>query len=253
MDLATLLGFLGGIAIIVAAVSQGGSMALFIDVRSMLIVLGGTVAATLIRFPLGTCFGAFKVAMKVFKSKNQASLPLIREAVELGKIVRRDGLLALENQQVSNTFFEKGLRLCVDGLEPDFVKKVLSHEMEQTLERHEDGQKIFRAIGDTAPAMGMIGTLIGLVLMLSTMDDPKAIGPSMAVALLTTLYGALLANLFALPIADKLEVRTNEEGLNQALIIESIVSIQEGRNPRVMEELLLSYLPGSVQQAESGE
>ena len=251
MDLATLLGLIGGIAVIVAAIVTKGSMVLFADVPSLLIVAGGTVAATLIRFPLKTCFGAFGVALKAFRSKNEAPLGLIQQAVELAGIVRKEGLLALENQSVDNTFFAKGLRLCVDGLEPDFVRKVLTQEMEQTLGRHENGQKIFKAIGDAAPAMGMIGTLIGLVLMLSNMEDPKAIGPAMAVALLTTLYGALIANLIALPIADKLEVRTNEENLNKSLIIESISSIQEGRNPRVMEELLMSYMPGKIQDSAS--
>jgi chemotaxis protein MotA len=251
VDLATLVGLVGGIAIILAAIMTKGSLIMFADPGSLFIVAGGTLAATLIRFPLKTVLGAFKVALVTFKSKNESPVALINQAVELATIVRKDGLLALENQSVDNTFFAKGLRLCVDGLEPDFVNKVLTQEMEQTLERHESGQKIFKAIGDAAPAMGMIGTLIGLVMMLSNMNDPKSIGPSMAVALLTTLYGALIANLVALPIADKLEVRTTEEGLNKNLVIESISAIQEGRNPRVMEELLMSYMPGKV-QAQSG-
>jgi chemotaxis protein MotA len=251
VDLATLVGLVGGISIILAAIMTKGSLIMFADPGSLFIVAGGTLAATLIRFPLKTVLGAFKVALVTFKNKNESPVALINQAVELAKIVRKDGLLALENQNVENTFLAKGLRLCVDGLEPDFVNKVLTQEMEQTLERHETGQKIFKAIGDSAPAMGMIGTLIGLVMMLSNMNDPKSIGPSMAVALLTTLYGALIANLVALPIADKLEIRTIEEGLNKNLVIESISAIQEGRNPRVMEELLMSYMPGKI-QAQSG-
>ncbi len=246
MDLATLIGLIGGFGVILGAIITGGSMGLFLNIPSLLIVGGGTFAATLMRFPLKTCFGAAKVALKAFRFKSESPTQIIKQAVELAGVVRREGLLALENQKVDNEFFAKGLRLCVDGLEPEFVRKVLSEDMEKTIDRHEVGQNIFKAVGDAAPAMGMIGTLIGLVQMLATMDNPKAIGPAMAVALLTTLYGAVIANVFALPIADKLSVRTTEESLNKALVIESVSAIQEGRNPRVMEELLMSYLPGSA-------
>ncbi len=253
VDLATLIGMIGGIGVMVAAILTGGRAGLFLDTASFLIVVGGTIAVTLIRFPLKTCFGGFKVAVKAFRVKIEPPLGIIKQAVELAAIVRREGLLALENQNVENVFFAKGLRLCVDGLEPDFVRKLLTEDMEKTIDRHESGQAMFKAMGDAGPAMGMIGTLIGLVQMLANMDDPKAIGPAMAIALLTTLYGSIVANLFALPIADKLSVRTNEEALNKALIIESISSIQEGRNPRVMEELLMSFLPGSMQADKKDE
>ncbi|MDP6944885.1 MAG: MotA/TolQ/ExbB proton channel family protein [Myxococcota bacterium] len=244
MDLATLIGLISGIIIIVGAIWTGGDLMIFVNLPSILIVCGCTFAATLIRFPLKTCFGAFKVALNAFRGKSDPPLEIIMQAVELAGVVRREGLLALEHQPVEDAFFAKGLRLCVDGLEPEFVRKVLTEEMENTVTRHEGGQQIFRAVGDAAPAMGMIGTLIGLVQMLADMNDPKAIGPAMATALLTTFYGAVIANLFALPIADKLAIRTEEEGLNKLLVIESIAAIQEGRNPRVMEELLMSYLPG---------
>ncbi len=253
MDLATLIGLVGGIGVMVAAILTGGSAVLFLDVASFLIVGGGTVAVILMRFPLKTTFGAFKVALKAFRVRIEPPVAIIKQAVELAAIVRREGLLALENQKVDNVFFAKGLRLCVDGLEPDFVRKLLTEDMEKTIDRHETGQAIFKAMGDAGPAMGMLGTLIGLVQMLANMADPKAIGPAMAVALLTTLYGSGIANLFALPIADKLSLRTNEEALNKALIIESISSIQEGRNPRVMEELLMSFLPGSMQTDKKAE
>lgn len=253
LDLATLIGLIGGFGVVVAAVLTGGSGTLFFNVPSILIVFGGTTAATLIRFPLKDFFRAFKVALKAFRSQMDSPLDLVSQSVELAGVVRREGLLALENQEVDNEFLAKGLRLCVDGLEPDFVRKVLTEDMEQTVDRHESGQGIFKAVGDASPAMGMIGTLIGLVQMLATMDDPKAIGPAMAVALLTTLYGAAIANLFALPIADKLALRSEQEALNKSLIIEAIDSIQEGRNPRVMEELLMSYLPGSEQAGEPEE
>ena len=252
MDLATLFGLIGGLGIIAGAILVGSDFSIFVNVPSILIVIGGAIAATLIRFPMRACMGSFKVALNAFRFKADRADQLISQAVELASIVRREGLLALENQQVTNKFFEKGLRLCVDGLEPDFVRKVLAQDMEQTVERHEAGHRFFKAVGEAAPAMGMIGTLIGLVQMLAAMDDPKAIGPAMAVALLTTLYGSLIANLFALPIADKLELRTSQESLTKTLIIESITSIQEGRNPRVMEESLMSFLPGRDRKKDEG-
>lgn len=253
MDLATLIGLLGGFAVMIGSIILGGSPQMFIDMPSVYIVFGGTIAVTLMRFPMSTCFRSFKVALNAFRHKAEQPIAIIKQAVELAGVVRREGLLALENQKVDNTFFAKGLRLCVDGLEPEFVRKVLTEDMEKTIERHEGGQAMFKSIGDAAPAMGMMGTLIGLVAMLANMNDPKAIGPAMATALLTTLYGSAIANLMALPVADKLALRTGQETLNKSLIIESIGSIQEGRNPRVMEELLMSYLPGSTAQPSKGE
>jgi chemotaxis protein MotA len=250
LDLATIIGLVSGIVLITMSIIMGSPLESFINPPSILITVGGTFAATLIRFRMGQLLGSFKVAMHTFKSKQDKPIDLIYRAVEMARIVRREGILALENQEVENPFFQKGVRLLVDGLDPDFVRKVLEQDMEQTIERHNIGYQVFKKAGDAAPAYGMIGTLIGLVQMLQNMDDPKSIGPAMAVALLTTLYGALIANLICLPIADKLKARTVEETLNKGLIIESVTSIQEGRNPRVMEELLKSYLPSS-QQAES--
>jgi len=250
MDLATILGLITGTGLIMMSIMISAPLDSFINAPSILIVVGGTFAATLIRFRMGQVFGSAKVAMHAFKGKQDKPIDLIQKAVEMARIVRREGILALENQEVENPFFQKGVRLLVDGLDPDFVRKVLEQDMEQTIERHDIGVQVFKKVGDAAPAFGMIGTLIGLVVMLQNMDDPKSIGPAMAVALLTTLYGALIANLFALPIADKLAARTTEETVNKGLIIESITSIQEGRNPRVMEELLKSYLPSS-RQSES--
>jgi chemotaxis protein MotA len=243
VDLATLIGLAGGIAVIIAAILSGSSLTLFINIPSVMVVAGGTIAATLIKFPLANFLSAFKVALNAFFHKAENPNALIETAVRLSHVVRKEGLLALEHQELENRFFQKGLQFCVDGEDAEFVRKVLTQDMDLTIERHEVGQKIFRAIGDSAPAMGMIGTLVGLVQMLANMEDPKSIGPAMAVALLTTLYGALIANLVALPIADKLELRSNEERINKSLIIESIAGIQAGQNPRVMEELLKTYLP----------
>lgn len=252
MDLATLIGIVAAFAIVIMAILLGGDLVLFVNSASLLIVLGGTVATTFIRFPIGSVLNAFKVALNAFVYKSTPPQAIIERAVELAGIVRKEGLLSLEDQQVDDPFLQKGLGLCVDGHPADFVRRLLSQDLTQNLERHEMGQKIWKAIGDAAPAMGMIGTLIGLVQMLANMDDPKSIGPAMAVALLTTLYGALVANIIALPIAEKLEVRSNEERANKALIIETVAGIQEGINPRVMEESLRTFLP-TKKRAPEGE
>ena len=160
-------------------------------------------------------------------------------------------MLGLEQVEIENEFLKRGVMLIVDGNDENFVRKMLSNDINLTIERHEEGQGIFKSIGDVAPAMGMIGTLIGLVQMMANMDDPKALGPAMAVALLTTLYGAVVANVFALPIADKLALRSKQERTTRSLILEGISAIQAGLNPRVVEDLLKTYLPG--RQRESGK
>ncbi|MFZ1833529.1 MAG: MotA/TolQ/ExbB proton channel family protein, partial [Pseudomonadales bacterium] len=168
---------------------------------------------------------------------------------ELANIARKGGLLALESQEISNGFLAEGVKLLIDGHDPDVVKAALHKDRGLAMERHEWGQRIFLALADVGPAMGMIGTLIGLVQMLANMDDPKSIGPAMAVALLTTLYGSLLANVVCMPIADKLKLRGSEEGLLQALVIDGLLSIQAGQNPRVIQGLLERYLPESKRVA----
>ncbi len=251
MDLATLIGLVGAVGVVLGAIFMGGSAPTFFEIASLLIVFGGTMLATLIKFPLGHFLGAFKVAIKAFLYKEPDPEGLIGEAVELAGIARKKGMLALEGVEISNDFLKRGIQMLADGQEPDFVQRVLNRDINLTIERHERSEAIFRAIGDVAPAMGMIGTLIGLVQMLANMDDPKQIGPAMAVALLTTLYGAVLANIVALPIADKLAHRNTDERLSRSLILESIISIQEGLNPKVMEELLKTYLPTGKREALS--
>jgi len=250
VDLATLLGMLIAFGFIFGAIATGGSIMLFVNAPSLLIVFGGSVAVVLMQFTLGQFFGAFKVAARGFMHKTIDPQELINQAVELANIARKEGMMALESQEIDNPFLNKGIGLCVDGHPPDLVRKMLSKDISLTIERHEIGQKIFRALGDIGPAMGMIGTLIGLVQMLANMDDPKTIGPSMAVALLTTLYGAVIANAFAIPLADKLELRSNEEKTNRTLILETISGIQEGMNPRVLEELLKAFLPESKRPSD---
>ena len=249
MDLATLLGLFGALGAITVSIFIGGSPTVFVNLPGLIIVVGGTMAVTLMKFPLSHTLGAFHVALKAFIHKSDRPSELVEQSIHLASIARKDGLLGLEQIEVQNTFLRKGIQLVVDGHEPELVERMLSKDINLTIERNEEGISIFKAIGDVAPAMGMIGTLIGLVQMMANMDDPKAIGPAMAIALLTTLYGAVIANAIALPIADKLSHRSREEEVNKSLILESIRSIQEGMNPRVMEELLNSYLPSNQRSA----
>jgi chemotaxis protein MotA len=231
MDLATLLGMIGAMAIVGAAILTGGSAPVFFNVPSILIVIGGTVLVVMIKFSLAQFLGAFKVAGRAFSHKTQDPEKLIAEIVQLANIGRKEGLLALEKAEVTENFLKEGIRMLIDGNSQEVVEAVMNKDMSQTIDRHSWGEKVFRATGDVAPAMGMIGTLIGLVQMLSNMSDPKAIGPAMAVALLTTLYGAVLANMIALPIADKLNLRKSNEKMIHSMCIDGVLAIQAGQKP----------------------
>lgn len=250
MDLATLIGLLGAIAIVVTAMVLGGDIGVMINVPSLLIVVLGSLFVVLMKFGLGQFLGAFKVAAKAFIFKLDEPGALIDQIVELADTARKGGLLALEGIEITNSYLENGIQMLVDGHDPDVVKTVLSKDMNLAQERHEWGQKIFLAIADVGPAMGMIGTLIGLVQMLSAMDDPQSIGPAMAVALLTTLYGAIVATMIASPIADKLKLRRAEEGRVKNLIIDALLAIQAGQNPRVIDSMLRTYLPEAKRASE---
>jgi chemotaxis protein MotA len=205
---------------------------------------------TLMRITLADFLGSFKVGMKAFLYKMDNPQNLIEEAVEMANIARKEGLLALDGREISNQFLERGIGLCIDGHSPEIVNNLLSKDINLTIERHLIGANMFKAMATYAPALGMIGTLIGLVQMLSNMSDPAAIGPAMAVALLTTLYGAVIANAFASPLAEKLTLISSREKLNKALILESISAIQDGTNPRVMQQLLNAFLPESKRPQE---
>lgn len=250
MDLATVIGIIGSLVIIITAMLLSGSLGMFVDIPSVLIVLVGSIFVVLSKFGLGQFLSAGKVAAKAFIFKLQDPAETIDEVVRLADEARKGGLLALEGKEVGSDFLQSGIQLLVDGHDPEVVKTLLSKDKNKTLQRHELGAKIFSAIGDVAPAMGMIGTLIGLVAMLSNMDDPKSIGPAMAVALLTTLYGAMLANMIAIPIADKLSLRRNEEEMSKSLIIDALLAIQAGQNPRVIDSMLRNYLPQSQRKAD---
>ncbi|MEY3018639.1 MAG: hypothetical protein RL336_1774 [Pseudomonadota bacterium] len=252
MDLATLIGLLGGFAIVTMAMflSSNGVLGMFGDVTSVLIVLVGTLLVTMANFGLSQFLGAIKVAGKAFVVKTLDPIELIAEMVELADASRKGGLLTLEGKEVSNDFLAYGIQLLVDGHDATVVKNLLETDLYQTVDRHDSGVKIFRVMADLAPAMGMIGTLVGLVAMLSNMDDPKAIGPAMAVSLLTTLYGAVIANMVAIPMANKLELRSKEEALSKGMMIDGLLGIQAGQNPKIIDAMLRNYLPTSKRANE---
>ena len=244
MDIATLLGLIAGIIIIGLAVLTGSDTSIFINLPGILIVLGGSFSATLIKFPIKDCLYAFMLGVKkAFFDGIEKPVEIIKIAKRLAGRVRKESLLALEQEPVKNPFLRKGVEMCIDGHPPEFIREVLTQEMQLSLERHQISERIFRAIGESAPAFGMIGTLVGLVQMLSQLEDPSTIGPAMALALLTTLYGALFANLIALPIADKLGMRCDQEHINKSLIIESVLNVQRGENPHRMDTLLETFIP----------
>ncbi len=242
MDLATVIGLISGTVFIVLAVILGGSPTIFINVPSLLIVIGGTLATTFIKFKMADVLGSMNVAMKAFLVKMEDPQAIITEMVAYTRIAKKEGLIALEKENPGDPFSTKALRYLSDGYDEGLIEDMLNKDIRLTLQRHEIGQNVFKAMGDSAPAWGMIGTLIGLVQMLSSMDDPASIGPAMAVALLTTLYGAVIANFICMPIADKLSLRSDQEKLNKSIIVEGAIGINRGISPMVLEESLKIFL-----------
>lgn len=222
---------------------MGGPFIIFVNLPSLLVVLGGTFAVTLMRVTLADFLGSFKIGLKGFFYKLDGTQTLIDESVEMANVARKEGILALEGREISNAFLQKGIGLCIDGHAPEIVKSLLSKDINMSIDRHTIGANMFKAMAVYAPAMGMIGTLIGLIQMLANMSDPASIGPAMAIAILTTLYGAIIANAFAQPLAEKLILISGYEKRNKDLVLEAINGIQEGTNPRVLKQLLEVYIP----------
>lgn len=251
LDIATLIGLFGGILIILLTVMVGGGLGAFINIPSMLVVIGGTVAAVLVQYPLEDVLGVIGVLRKTLLTKTSELPKLIETIVGFAEEARRDGLLTLEKhaKEIDDDFIRDGIQLAIDGTEPELLREILTTEVENLESRHGKGHGILEAFGTFAPAFGMIGTLIGLVIMLQNMKDPSSIGPSMAVALITTFYGAVMANLIFLPLAGKLKERTKEEVHVRELIMEGILSIQSGDNPRLVEQKLKTFLPPKDRRA----
>lgn len=243
MDLATIIGLIGGIGIVVYAILSGGTLDTFVNVPSLLIVFGGGFAATIMRFPLANTMTSLVLGAKAcFTHKAQSPVDMTDEICNLAEIIRKEGPLGLEGVDITDEFLSKGTQYVADGYDPEFMRETMEKERDLYLERLDEAQRFYKMLGDAGPAFGMIGTIVGLVQMLSAMDDPAAIGPAMAVALLTTLYGAMMANLICLPMADKLSNKIAIEELNQSLVIDGVMQLRENKAPALIREMLEAYM-----------
>ena len=247
MDIASLVGILGAIGLIVVAMTAGGSINTFIDVPSVQIVFGGTAFGVMYSSTLPAFLGSFGVMAKAFFPPVKKQDELIERMVELAGIARKDGMMALEGQDVPDKFFQKGLQMLVDGADEAKLVAQLNQEIKAMKLRHEANQGVVKGWIDIGPAMGMIGTLIGLVLMLGNMADPKAIGPAMAVALLTTMYGAIIANIIFMPMLVKLEGYTVYEVSYRELVVIGLRNIARGESPRNIQDQMVANLPPKIQ------
>jgi chemotaxis protein MotA len=247
MDIASVVGLLLGLffLVIAVAIAPNASFGAFVDYPSVMVVIGGSIAAVLICFPLKSFLNLGRVLKNVFFNKPENVSELIEQIVSLAETARRDGLLALEGrlEEISNPFIVLGIQMAVDGTRPEVIEDIMRTEMEAVASRHQNGKKVFDQLGRFAPAFGMIGTLIGLIIMLGQLDKPENLGPGMAVALITTLYGALAANVFFLPCAEKLALISKFELLSMEVVLRGIMAIQSGENPRVVQQKLTTFIP----------
>jgi chemotaxis protein MotA len=252
MDIATGIGLLAGAIVVITLIFMGGDLRMFYDIHAIIIIFGGSIAATLIRFPFAAIIHGLPLGAKfAFTMRSTGQRELVDEIAGLAEVARKSGPVGLEKVEVADPFLAKGVRFVADGYDTDFIRDNLERDRDNFLTHLDEGQKIYRAIGDCSPAFGMIGTLIGMVQMFANMTDPSKLGPFMAVALLATLYGALVANLVCLPIADKLHGRLVDEEINRTLIIDGILMIRESKSPTLVREMLLAYLPEKHRHEEA--
>jgi len=244
MDIATIIGVIFGFLVVISAIVVGGGWQSFVHIPSLAITIGGMLCATLIHFSLPQFLGIFAVIKKTIVTKIPSSSELVQNMVNFAAINRRDGALALEQEipKISDLFFVKGMQMLVDGQEPDVIKDMMSLEIQYLQERHSTGKKILEFMGAAAPAFGMIGTLIGLVQMLKNLESPESIGAGMAVALLTTFYGALTANLVFIPLAGKLGIYSKAEATAMEMIVEGVCAIAQGDNPTTIREKMQAFI-----------
>ncbi|MBY0382936.1 MAG: MotA/TolQ/ExbB proton channel family protein [Xanthobacteraceae bacterium] len=251
MDITTSIGLVVGALVIAVMIFLGGDLHMFISEHAMIIIFGGSFSATLIRFPLASILHGLPLGAKfAFTMRRQTSRDLVDELARIAEVARKQGPVGLEKVETEDPFLAKGIRYVADGYDLDFIRDNLERDRDNFLMHLDEGSKIYRAIGDCAPAFGMIGTLIGMVQMFANMTDPSKLGPFMATALLATLYGALVANLFCLPIADKLHGKLLEEETNRTIIIDGILMIRDAKSPTLVREMLLAYLPEKHRHGE---
>ncbi|MFL4983178.1 MAG: motility protein A [Xanthobacteraceae bacterium] len=244
MDIATSLGLVAGALVVVSLILMGGDLRMFLDVHAFIVIFGGSFAATLIRFPLSSIFHGLPLGAKfAFTLRRMSQRELVDQIAGLAEVARKQGPIGLEKIEIGDPFLAKGIRFVADGYDSEFIRDNLERDRDNFLTHLDEGQKIYRAVGDCAPAFGMVGTLIGMVQMFANMTDPSKLGPFMATALLATLYGALVANIFCLPIADKLHLKLVDEEINRTLIIDGILMIRDAKSPALVREMLLAYLP----------
>lgn len=248
MDIATIIGLVGGFGLIITTILMGGNAGGFVDIPSVVVVMGGTFAATFVMFPLKTIIGTIKVAMKSIFFKSQDPADIVRTITGLAEKARKESLVALEKVPIEDEYLKKGVLLVADGSSEALVRSIMEIELDFMKQRHRQGQGVFKGMGMLAPAMGMIGTLIGLVNMLQNLEDPASIGPAMAVALLTTFYGAVMANVVFIPIAKKLEERSEEDALFMQIMIEGVASVQRGEHPSVVKDKLEAFLAPALRE-----
>ena len=253
MDIGTIIGLVVAFLSVGLAVVLGGDPLALINIPSIVVVVGGALGAVIAAFPLSKMTKAHTVIMKSIFNETPDVEGVIRDLVKFAEIARREGILSLENHigDMKEEFVVRGIKMAVDGTDPELIRVIMETELEGLMDRHMQGKMILDQFAKYAPAFGMIGTLLGLIFMLGSMEDPSAIGPSMAVALITTLYGAIIANAFAGPLADKLYQNDQAEVLMKTVIIAGVMAIQSGDNPRVVESKLLTYLPPSARDAFS--
>jgi chemotaxis protein MotA len=253
MDIMTGVGLVAGIIVIATMMLLGGDVHMFISEHAVIIIFGGSIAATMIRFPLAVMLHGLPLGAKFAVTMSRLSArDLVDELARIAEIARKQGPVGLEKVETDEPFLAKGIRYVADGYDLEFIRDNLERDRDNFLMHLDEGSKIYRAIGDCAPAFGMIGTLIGMVQMFANMTDPSKLGPFMATALLATLYGALVANLFCLPIADKLHGKLLDEETNRTLIIDGILMIRDSKSPTLVREMLLAYLP-EKHRHEEGE
>ena len=244
MDIATLIGILVSFGLVMVSILVGGDGSWFVNAPSLMIVCSGTMGATLLAYPLGDVLGVFRVVKNVFMHKSQVVSKLIPLITEFAKKARQEGILSFESEldNIEDPFLVQGIQMAIDGMESSAIEDVMTTEIIYLEERHRLGSEIFSTMGRFAPAVGMLGTIIGLVQMLMQMEDPSQIGAPMAVALLTTFYGTLLANLVFLPIAGKLKTRSKQELLVKQMVLQGVISIQSGDNHRIVEQKLKAFI-----------
>jgi chemotaxis protein MotA len=244
VDIATLIGILVAGTLVISSILVGGSASWFINYPSLMIVIGGTMGATLINYPLSEVFSVLGVAKTAFAHRSRRPGDIIPLMVDFARKARREGILSFEKDLflIEDPFVARGLQMAVDGMEAGAIENVLTTEIQTLEERHRLGAEIFQTMGTFSPAMGMMGTIIGLIQMLMQMQDPGALGAPMAVALLTTFYGTVLAYLFFLPLSGKLRIRSRQEMLIKQMALEGILAIQAGDNSRIVEQKLRAFL-----------